>query len=307
MPAGTEEFCAARLGSSGAPAAHVPPRESCEDDRLPDGDPGAELRHARLAVALSLDELTQRTKVPQSMLRAIEALDVARLPARVYIRGFVQAYAREVGLDPEVMARRYLSALDALTRSEARQDSDAVAVPSAPAPSRPRATSRQVMIDELRQQNRWVFVAAAAFLVYLAIVSREDRLAQREVVSREPASTASAPAQLMAAAPETGATATPSPAPASAGRSDLPLRIELAADGPCWLQATVDGERVVYRLLAPGERHMLTVQREAVLRVGDPGALRLSINGEPAAALGSPGQPVTVRITPDSYQALLDS
>jgi hypothetical protein len=159
----------------------------------------------------------------------------------------------------------------------------------------------------LRQQNRWVFLAAAAFLAYLAIVSRGDRLPHREVVSREPASTASPSGQMTTAAPEAGVSAMPSPAPASAARSDLPLRIELAADGPCWLQATVDGKRVIYRLLAPGERHTLTVQREAVLRVGDPAVLRLSINGELAGALGSPGQPVTVRITPDSYRALLDS
>jgi cytoskeletal protein RodZ len=241
------------------------------------------------------------------MLRAIEAMDVARLPARVYIRGFVQAYAREVGLDPEVMARRYLSALDALTPAEAPQNSGTASAPPVSAGSRPRSTSRQVVIDELRQQNRWVFLAAAAFLAYLAIVSRGDRLPHREVVSREPASTASPSGQMTTAAPEAGVSAMPSPAPASAARSDLPLRIELAADGPCWLQATVDGKRVIYRLLAPGERHTLTVQREAVLRVGDPAVLRLSINGELAGALGSPGQPVTVRITPDSYRALLDS
>ena len=45
------------------------------------------------------------TRVPLSTLRAIEAGDEENLPAPVFLRGFVRAYAKCVGLDPQAMMR----------------------------------------------------------------------------------------------------------------------------------------------------------------------------------------------------------
>jgi hypothetical protein len=86
-----------------------------------------------------------------------------------------------------------------------------------------------------------------------------------------------------------------------------PLQIELHPQGPCWLVATVDGERVLARLLQPGERETLAISEEAVLRIGDPGALLITINGHSGRTLGRPGQPVNVTITKDNFKEFLSS
>ncbi len=48
------------------------------------------------------------TKIRIGMLQAIEANQRQKLPEAIFLRGFVRAYAREVGLHPEDTVRRYL-------------------------------------------------------------------------------------------------------------------------------------------------------------------------------------------------------
>src|SRR5262245_65820975 len=80
---------------------------------------GVELRLARVKRGLSREDLSSRTKITPLMLEAIEDLRVDRLPAPVYLRGFLRSYAAEVGLAADTLVDRYLadrdSASDALT------------------------------------------------------------------------------------------------------------------------------------------------------------------------------------------------
>ncbi|MCU0294216.1 MAG: helix-turn-helix domain-containing protein [Thermoanaerobaculaceae bacterium] len=59
------------------------------------------LRQTREAWGLSLEAVAKRTRIQTRSLAAIEAEDFPALPARVFVRGFVIAYARELRLDPE--------------------------------------------------------------------------------------------------------------------------------------------------------------------------------------------------------------
>ena len=51
---------------------------------------GRELRHAREGLGLSIDDISQRTKIKPHLLQAIEAGDIARLPGGLYARGLLR-------------------------------------------------------------------------------------------------------------------------------------------------------------------------------------------------------------------------
>src|SRR5262245_36074568 len=72
-------------------------------------DVGPELAQARKTRALSLDDLSRRTKIGVAALSAIERGDVTQLPGGIFTRGFVRAYAREVGCDPQTAVSRFLA------------------------------------------------------------------------------------------------------------------------------------------------------------------------------------------------------
>ena len=72
-------------------------------------DIGAQLREAREAHGLSLNRLSQRTRVPERALAAIERNDKSALPPHPFSRGFVRTYASEVDLDPDRLVRDYFA------------------------------------------------------------------------------------------------------------------------------------------------------------------------------------------------------
>ena len=68
--------------------------------------------------------------------------------------------------------------------------------------------------------------------------------------------------------------------------------------------AESDGERVIYRLLSPGERVMLEGERVIALRLGNAGSVTLSINDGPRRSPGRDGQVVELELTPEQLAEL---
>jgi cytoskeleton protein RodZ len=105
-----------------------------------------------------------------------------------------------------------------------------------------------------------------------------------------PVATMSAPPIVPAAAP-----------PAAPAPSDR-LTVVLSVKRPCWVSASVDGERLIERLLQPGERQTIEVRREMVITAGDASAITLTLNGAEAKPLGKTGDVVTARFNLTNYK-----
>jgi hypothetical protein len=83
-----------------------------EVDSEPGECDGARLRRARLRRGVELDDVSKVTKVNTTYLRFLEEERFTELPARVYVRGFVSAYASCVGLDARAFAAGYMQRFD---------------------------------------------------------------------------------------------------------------------------------------------------------------------------------------------------
>jgi cytoskeleton protein RodZ len=255
-------------------------------------DVGQELRVARERQGLTLQQLSNSTKISPRVLQAIEAADEARLPAWVFTRAFVRTYAHEVGLDPEDTLARYLSQFEPEDKEP----------PTAPAQhyTAPAGAARALPAAIAFGSNIPTPVVLAVVLVLIVSITAWQR-------HREPAGTAAHPAAAAAAG------LTPAPAaqevpvgtagttPAPAG----PLKLSIAASGPCWVRATVGDQQVLAGLLNAGDKRAVDVPSDVTLRIGDPATFAFTINGKPGRAVGSPGQPVTLHITRENYQQYL--
>lgn len=73
---------------------------------------GANLADLRELAGLTREDMERVTKVNQRHLRSIEADDYASLPVRVYVRGFIQEYARALGLDRDRVSGEFLRLYD---------------------------------------------------------------------------------------------------------------------------------------------------------------------------------------------------
>src|SRR4030095_1564080 len=65
------------------------------------------LPERRSAKDISLDEVTRATRVGRAHLEALEAEDLASLPAPVFVKGFIRAYCEVLETDPGEGLSRY--------------------------------------------------------------------------------------------------------------------------------------------------------------------------------------------------------
>ena len=75
------------------------------------GQFGDKFRKAREKKDISLDDVSNVTKISARMLRAIEEEHFDQLPGGVFNKGFIRAYAKHLGLDPEEAVTDYLACL----------------------------------------------------------------------------------------------------------------------------------------------------------------------------------------------------
>jgi cytoskeleton protein RodZ len=230
---------------------------------------GAQLRASREARGLTLDAVARATRVQPRILAAIERDDVAAVPPRPFGRGFVKAYAAEMGLDPEQVTQDYFARF-------------------APPPAAEASAAPAAVVSQARPHT-WMYavgVVGLAVGVALAFLAR----------SPEPEPP---PASALPAVGTSGTAAAPAPESTPTGVAP-PMSIVLIAQRPAWVTATTDGHREVYRILTPGPPTYLTASREITIRVGDAGAITWRVNGREAGLMGRSGQVRDVRLTAEN-------
>lgn len=252
-------------------------------DAGPTADPasiGALLRQARETAGLSLAAVSERTKIRPGILRDIEADNHAMLPALTYTLGFVKAFARTVGIDPQLAAERY--------RAESQKGEPVPTLVELEPLEARRLPSRGLVV--------MLTTGVALVLGFLTAWGAGW-------LSPPPP----APAALTDSAPSNGAAdAEPSllvqsraePEPPAA---DAPVR--LAANTEVWLRITegAAGEALFMGTLAKGQTLDLPPGKEWQLRTGRAGAIDVTVGGQPVPALGGPAEQVRgVVLTPDA-------
>ena len=81
---------------------------------------GSTLRRARLRRGIELETICDVTKVSMANLRHIEEERFEDLPATVYVRGFLKAYASTIGLDPQRVASSYIERFEQAREQQGR-------------------------------------------------------------------------------------------------------------------------------------------------------------------------------------------
>ena len=242
-------------------------------------DFGSRMKRAREARGVSLREIAMRTKISDSALEALERNDISRLPGGIFGRGFVRAYAVEVGLDPEQTIREFLERFP--------HDTVTVGSPYVP-PEDHAAVEGSLKSAETALKLAEISVPVAIVFVYLTLTYRPSEPVRIQTP------VASVPAAPVA----------PPPREAVPG-TDAPLAIEVLAVSPVAVTLIADGMPQGYRAMVEGQRLMLSVERALTLSVADAGAVQLMINGQPAAPLGARGEPRTVQIDRETFGNLL--
>lgn len=259
------------------------------------GNVGMDLRHARERAHLSLEDLSARTKIRPALLSMIEREEFERLPAGLLTRGFLRAYAREVGLDPELIVRMYVEEFEPERLARVPPPPERHDVDWDPIPS---------------SRTRWAFLAPAIPLALAAVFFlRMSRAVEVSAVppASQPAAVGTTGDPVEAAAIQrTTAIAASEPAAVAAPPAAADsVRLDIQPTAEVWVEATADGTPVLRELVGAGEIRTLEAIADISLRIGDAAAFAYAINGRPGRTLGGPGRVRDVRITRENYTEFL--
>jgi cytoskeleton protein RodZ len=221
---------------------------------------GNSLREARLRQGLDLAEIEQATKIRSRYLRALEEEQFELLPAQTYVKGFLKAYADQLGLDGDLYVEEFNSRY-AIGEEE-------------PAPR-----GRSTWPGAGRFQSSAVLISLTAIGLATALVV----VAWRFGATDEPADIPGVPAAAEQSEKQTTRTQRRQRAqPVSAARGKIQL-IAVAARGNCWLEihrGSEAGPLLYEGTLLQGRSTAAFTGRRLWVNVGAPSNVVIKVNGE---------------------------
>ena len=266
------------------------------------GSLGTYLRELRSAKDVSLDEVTRATRVGRAHLEALEAEDLASLPAPVFVKGFIRAYCEFLQADAGEALARYRE----LIGDRGRSTTAGALEPRAAGIGRGPVFVSVILL----------VVLGAALFILNSGRSSSSRSA-RPPAAEAPATPSAPAAPATAAAPEPAAVPAPA-APAPPAAMPLPVaapatpassapavpaarpaqRLVVKALEPTWIRIQMDGSRTVEELLPAGAAREWSAEKRFVLTVGNAGGISLELNGRALPPVGAPGAVIRELVLP---------
>jgi hypothetical protein len=194
-----------------------------------------------------------------------------------------------VGLDPERTLREFLQQYPDDLPALSTTITTAATVPATPAAAAPRSIAR-VAISVLG-----ALVPILAGVLYFTLTARGDETPHRVVDLTAPRAADVWRPEIVPAA---GFLEPPPPAARA-------VSLMISVSSRTALQVIADGREVLARDVDAGEVVRLDVDRDVVLVGDNAGAVHFSINGRAGRTLGDVGDPLSVRIGRDDYDAFL--
>jgi cytoskeletal protein RodZ len=250
---------------------------------------GEHLRREREMRGVSLEEIAGATRISTRFLEALETEAWDRLPGGVFNRGFVRTIARFLGLEEESLLAEY---------SLATRERGAPAPVRSGMPAQPVAAKRKAPWKALAAIPLVLALAVGGWFGWRWVSARRAEL--NAAAASLPAAPAppSAPQNLWTDSGELAATTDSSGSPWSGSVGELQLKIDAIRDAS--LTITADGQPAFNGTLAAGQSRTFSAKTALTLEAQDAGAVRLELNGQTQAPIGSSGQPGRITFGPSS-------
>jgi cytoskeletal protein RodZ len=243
---------------------------------------GDTLADARRHAGLTVTQVSQQTRIRESIIRDIEQDDFTACGGDFYARGHIRSIAGAVGADPAPLITKYDTDHGPVNAMRAAD----VFQPSRPIKIRERRSPSLALIVAV------VLLAIIGFGAYRLVSSHSHHSPNLAASTPPPRASTSASAK-----PKPSHTPTPSATP-----SDVVINVA-AGPEPCWvlLTATSDGSQIYMGDVDAGTSMTWTESQPVDIRLGNPAAVTLTVNGRPWPL--NTVFPVTLSFSPKSSSA----
>ena len=261
---------------------------------------GDYLKNNREAQNITLEEVSQATRIRRTILEAIENNHYDLIPPKVFTQGFIKSYASYLGLDENDVIKRYHEVMESL---EAKKETDE---PVEQQPPQPFLTPGRLLVLGIV-----CIVALSVWLLGKNPQPGDDTVLKSTPQTSSTSSVNSPPlASPEVAVEEDGdhtvfdreepAVLEEEPPPEGEQEGETvaatetaegtaePMALRVVATEQAWMRVQLDQGKPYEALLKSGESLTLKAREKFIIRIGNAGGVELFFNGEP---LGNPGKP----------------
>jgi cytoskeletal protein RodZ len=240
---------------------------------------GETLAEARRQAGLTTTQVSQQTRIRESIIKAIEQNDFSACGGDFYARGHIRSIASVVGVDPAPLIREY----DEEHGPPGGLRAAEIFEPATPIKIRePRPFGLGKVLAVL-------LLAAIGYGVYYLVSTRNTHASANAAATLRPA-----------ASPTPHPTVTPTPTPtANPAFPPGEAVVKLTAVRNCWVGITNSSGQQVYQGLILAGSTMTWRERNPVsMVIGNPAGIKLTVNGKTETPNSL--RVVTVSINPSS-------
>lgn len=279
------------------------------------GSFGDKLKREREMRGVTLDEISESTKIARRHLEALESEDFASLPGGVFNKGFVRAYARFIGIDEDQAVADYSA-----VNEEASPPEDEFPLEVHEKPNR-ELNPRKSQLPMIAAAIALVVLVAGSFMWRNKHQHRGDVLPAVAAASSDgdghgQAQASPDPVQTSPEEAREKSTlvnvkekvARPEPQKESEQPASAPLEKHLTpqnsffviikAKEDAWISVMADGRRVSHGILKADKERLFRAGRQIIVKTGNAGGIDVYFNGKPVGAIGNESEARTLMFTP---------
>jgi len=269
---------------------------------------GRMIREQRERHGRSIAEIAAELCVTQYYLRAIEDDDVVGIPGLFFYKSFAKQYAAALGIDEKLIR----PALESIREPESPLPRPEIRVPDRLV----QASNRRYVPDI---SMGWSVIALVVVLLGCSgfytwwkriperMTSPTTKLTAEEttLVKTDTISSQGAPMVTLSTVASQPSVQTPDAPTTAAATDDVSgVVLKLSATERTWLSVNSGGKEIFAGTLQPSESKTLTGLERATMKVGNAGGIEVRWNGRIIGPLGTRGQVLTIRLTPQDFEIL---
>jgi cytoskeleton protein RodZ len=266
---------------------------------------GDRLRREREMRGITLEEITESTKISRRHLEALEGEHFDQLPGGVFNKGFVRAYARFLGIDEDQAVADYSAASNEQPEPEDKFPLEIHKEPDRDLNPRrsylPLAFAGAALVGVLVGYGFWLKSRPHSAVTAEAPRPAASTPARNEAPS-PPSSSPQVPTAVTTAPVEHAAVTDqpkqqqqqPEPQPPAQKALEKSFVVQVKAKEDSWVSIVADGKSVMQRVLPADKKKKIKAGKVLILRTGNAGGIEVSFNGRSLGALGNENEPRTL-------------
>jgi len=246
---------------------------------------GSVIRQARIDAGLSIDDLSERTSIRAGLLKEIESDDFTKCGGETYARGHLRNIAPHIKMDSQLL-------LELFENEQSMQ----------PRRIQEMLAENNVMTNPVDKKTiSWktlagISLSTLALLAAVQIIisnSKTTTVTQPEVVASE--SAVAQPSNTPVAEPTQSTSSAPAQVRDTYSSGTGVLVNVTASRGNSWLFVSdSNGTTLFSGQIKNGQKLNFSATTRVSLKVGNAGAVDVSVNGKSAQQIGSDGEVISV-------------